>query len=224
MSKQTNKDVKRQMGIPLQGYDSKSMGEDSAVNIMKAAAESAPYKQDRTKGAPKKKRGGQPGNKNAGGGASFKQGLYANFVGVEHMERRFKNYSKALGKASALEEVALTRAMIANILQGMDPLGCGKIEEPELLNAYARDMLMLNLKAQERLEKQEKERREQEAKAGAKAGINIQFTAEAMNAMNGIAEAQDVGVSPEELMTQARERIEEREAARAAAEADGQEA
>ena len=85
-------------------------------------------------------------------------------------------------------------------------------------------MLMLNLKAQERLEKQEKERREQEAKAGAKAGINIQFTAEAMNAMNGIAEAQDVGVSPEELMTQARERIEEREAARAAAEADGQEA
>ena len=43
-----------------------------------------------------------------------------------------------------------------------------------------------------------------------------------MNAMNGIAEAQDVGVSPEELMTQARERIEEREAARAAAEADGQ--
>jgi aspartate kinase len=58
----------------------------------------------------------------------------------------------------------------------------------------------------------------------AKAGINIQFTAEAMNAMNGIAEAQDVGVSPEELMAQARERIEEREAAKAAAEADGQEA
>lgn len=224
MSKQTNKDVKKQMGIPLFGYENEGLAGDSAANVMKSAIETVPYKQDRRKDAPKKKRGGQPGNKNAGGGASFKQGLYANFVGVEQMERRFSGYSKALGKASALEEVALTRAMIANILQGKDPLGCGRIEEPELLNAYARDMLMLNLKAQERLEKQEKERREQEAKAGAKAGINIQFTAEAMNAMNGIAEAQDVGVSPEELMAQARERIEEREAAKAAAEANGQEA
>lgn len=224
MSKQTNKDVKKQMGIPLFGYENEGLAGDSAANVMKSAIETVPYKQDRRKGAPKKKRGGQPGNKNAGGGASFKTGLYANFVGVEQMEKRFSGYSKALGKASALEEVALTRAMIANILQGKDPLGCGPIEEPELLNAYARDMLMLNLKAQERLEKQEKERREQEAKAGAKAGINIQFTAEAMNAMNGIAEAQDVGVSPEELMAQARERIEEREAAKAAAEANGQEA
>lgn len=219
MSKQTNRDVKKQMGIPASGVEGEGLREDSLARVMAAAVETVPYKQDRKKGAPKKKSGAQPGNKNAGGGATSKKGLYANFVGVEQMEHRFKGYSKALGKASALEEVALTRAMIANLLQGKDPMGCGKINEPELLNAYMRDMLMLNLKAQERLDKQEKERREREDRADAKAGFNVQFTTEAMNAMNGIAEAQDVGVSPEELMAQARERIEEQEAAKAAADA-----
>ena len=208
------------MGITPTGEDCDGLGTASIGKVLEKAAELAPYKRTRSKGTPKKKRGGQPGNKNAGGGASYKKGLYANLVGVDRMTSRFQHYSKALGKASALEEVALTRAMIANLLSGKDPLGYGEMEDPELLAGYLRDFLILNLKAQERFEKQEAKRLEREEREGANGGLDIRFTAEAMAAMNGIADGQDVGVSAEELMAQARVRVDEMEAARAAAEAE----
>lgn len=220
-----NKEVKQRMGISARGRDDGQLGigTDAAISLMeKAVSDLKSVKSAkhvaRNKGPTGRKKGGQPGNKNAGGGATAKGGIYLNAPSIEDFDRRFPHYSRSLGKADAKEEVALTRAMLMNVIAGKDPLGFGVVEEPELLNAYVRDMLMLNNRAQEMYLKQERDRRERLEKENASRGMNIQFTTEAMNAMNGMAEAQDVGMSPEELMQQARERIEEQEAARAEAE------
>lgn len=217
-----NKLIKARMGLNVTGDNASEyggLGEDSMAQLMeKATAATAKKKRDRSKNAPKRKRGGQPGNKNAGGGATAKGGIYLNALGQKQFESRFQGYSKALGKASAMEEVAVIRAMLMNLLRGLDPMGIGPIDDPELLTAYTRDMLTLFVKAKDLAIKEEAKRLEQEEKKGRNAGIRIQFTSEMDKALNGMVDAQDgVGVSAEELMKQAQERIETLEAEKAAA-------
>lgn len=212
--------VKARMGLRVDGRDTGdgvALGRNAMAELMEKAA-AATIKQSRaTKRANgKKKRGGQPGNKNAGLG---KGGIYAAALGEEKFKAQFNGYSKALGRYGAQEELALARAMQMNILSGKDPLGMGEIDDPELLNAYSNSVAVLTMKALELKLKEEKQNAERADKEGAKRGMDIQFTAEAMDAMNGIADGQeDVGVSAEELMAQARVRVDEMEAARAAAE------
>ena len=182
--------VKEQMGVRSGGPEN-NLGINSMGSVLEKAAKST--KRKRGKNAiPGRKRGGQPGNKNAVSGNAKRPGIYAS---LSAFQERFDHYSKALGKATALEEVALTRAMMMNLLDGKDPLGCGEIEDPEILNAYARDMVMLSIKAQELYMKQEAKRIEQEEKNGAKAGVNIMMSAELMDAMGGMVAAQEAAAA-----------------------------
>ena len=96
------------------------------------------------------------------------------------------------------DEVALTRAMMINLLNGKDPMGCGEIMDDEVLNSYARDVLMLNLKAQELFLKQQSKAQEMKEKNGAKAGIEIRMSAEMENAMNGMKAAQRAAAEAEQ--------------------------
>lgn len=201
---------RKKMGLPLPDVGTRSgdgmvasgLGVVTMAKLMYNAREIVKLmnKRDRSKPSTRKP-GGQPGNRNAGGGKTKKLGVYANGMPIEKFEERFNHFSTALGRADAKEEVALTRAMLMNILKGYDPLGGEKIEEPELLNGYMRDVMMLNIKAQELYLKQETRKLEQQEKAGAKAGIEIRMSAEMEGALASMGEAQaDYGAVSAESM------------------------
>ena len=67
-----------------------------------------------------------------------------------------------------------------------------------MLNSYARDVLMLNLKAQELFLKQQAKAQEMEEKKGAKAGIEIKMSAEMEQAMSGMKAAQRAAAEEEQ--------------------------
>lgn len=205
-----NKLVKARMGLRVDGRDTGegvALGSNAMAELMEKAA-AATIKQSRaTKRANgKKKRGGQPGNKNAGLG---KGGIYAAALGEEKFKAQFHGYSKALGRYGVQEELALARAMMMNVLNGYDPLGMEKIEEPELLNAYMSSMQVLVLKAADLKLKEEKQQSDKEAREGNSAGVKV---------VMGGAMAQSV-----EAMKQAQQVAAELRAADEASEAEGAE-
>ena len=184
MSKEGEREVRRNMGLANKGElrEGAGLGEDAMLTVMNRMREDEATRKKRDRKNPSgRKRGGQPGNQNGAG----KQGLYSR--NVEGFDKRFKGYTRALGKMDAQDEVALSRAMMINLLNGKDPMGCGEIMDDEVLNSYARDVLMLNLKAQE-----------MKAKNGEKAGIEIRMSVEMENAMNGMKAAQRAAAEAEQ--------------------------
>lgn len=195
MSKEGEREVRANMGLAPGGElrEGAGLGEDAMLTVMNRMREDEATRKKRDRKNPSgRKRGGQPGNQNGAG----RQGLYSR--NVEGFEKRFKHYSRALGKIDSQDEVALTRAMMINLLSGKDPMGCGEIEDEEVLNSYARDVLMLNLKAQELFLKQQAKAQEMEEKKGAKAGIEIKMSAEMEQAMSGMKAAQRAAAEEEQ--------------------------
>lgn len=195
MSKEGEREVRRNMGLANKGElrEGAGLGEDAMLTVMNRMREDEATRKKRDRKNPSgRKRGGQPGNQNGAG----KQGLYSR--NVESFDKRFKGYTRALGKMDSQDEVALTRAMMINLLNGKDPMGCGEIMDDEVLNSYARDVLMLNLKAQELFLKQQSKAQEMKEKNGAKAGIEIRMSAEMENAMNGMKAAQRAAAEAEQ--------------------------
>lgn len=212
--------VKARMGLRVDGRDTGegvALGRNAMAELMEKAA-AATIKQSRaTKRANgKKKRGGQPGNKNAGLG---KGGIYAAALGEEKFKAQFNGYSKALGRYGAQEELALARAMQMNILSGKDPLGMGEIDDAELLNAYANSVGIFTLRALDLKLKEEKQQMEKEAKEGNSGGVKVVMggamaqSVEAMKQAQQVAaelraadeafEAEDVEVPPEDVVKDA---------------------
>ena len=146
---------KRAIGLDNPSPGSVSLGEMGGLgrNAMDAlVGKAAEYAKPKKRDGSKRKRGGQPGNTNG-----VKSGIYTR---VDKFEKRFQSYSKALGRASAQEEVALTRAMMMNLLSGKTPLGDSSMKDAEYLESMLRDVMMMNLKAQELALKQEARRAE----------------------------------------------------------------
>lgn len=212
--------VKARMGLRVDGRDTGdgvALGRNAMAELMEKAA-AATIKQSRaTKRANgKKKRGGQPGNKNAGLG---KGGIYAAALGEEQFKAQFQGYSKALGRYGVQEELALARAMLMNVVNGYDPLGMEKIDDPELLNSYMSSMQVLVLKAFDLKLKEEKQQAEKEVREGNSAGVKVVMggamaqSVEAMKQAQQVAaelraadeafEAEDVEVPPEDVVKDA---------------------
>lgn len=212
--------VKARMGLRVDGRDTGdgvALGRNAMAELMEKAA-AATIKQSRaTKRANgKKKRGGQPGNKNAGLG---KGGIYAAALGEERFKAQFQGYSKALGRYGVQEELALARAMMMNVVNGYDPLGMEKIDDPELLNSYMSSMQVLVLKAIDLKQKEEKLQSDKEAREGNSAGVKVVMggamaqSVEAMKQAQQVAaeqraadeafEAEDVEVPPEDVVKDA---------------------
>lgn len=185
--------VKARMGLRVDGRDTSdgvALGRNAMAELMEKAA-AATIKQSRaTKRANgKKKRGGQPGNKNAGLG---KGGIYAAALGEKKFKAQFNGYSKALGRYGAQEELALARAMQMNILSGKDPLGMGEIDDPELLNAYANSVGIFTLKALDLKLKEEKQQMDKEAKEGNSGGVKVVMGGAMAQSVEAMKQAQQV--------------------------------
>lgn len=125
-----------------------------------------------------KGRGAPKGNQN-----HRKSGIYTS---LDSFTTRFKTYSQSFGRIDAREEVTLTRAMLVNLLNGKTPMGDGIVDDPETLTEYTRDLVMLNLKAQEIALKQQVKREEAEARAEGKKGQQIVLSNEFGDAIQGI--------------------------------------
>jgi hypothetical protein len=173
----TEKEARAASGLSKNGLESPvgGLARDAMTTLMGEAVKSTrPKKKD----GKKRKRGGQPGNQNG-----VKKGIYSR---LDQFEQRFVKYSKALGKASAQEEVALSRAMIMNVIDGKTPLGDGELDDQDVRAEYARDLILLNLKAQELALKQEAKRAEMEAKLQGDKGVTVMLSSEMEQAMGGM--------------------------------------
>lgn len=209
---------KRAIGLDNPSPGSVSLGEMGGLGrnamdeqIQKAVEYAKPKKRDGSK----RKRGGQPGNTNG-----VKSGIYTR---VDKFEKRFQSYSKALGRASAQEEVALTRAMMMNLLAGKTPLGDNMLDDDEFRESLVRDVMMMNLKAQELALKQEARRAEIEAKSQNDKGVTIMMSAEMDQALAGMVDAQDSALekTADEMLDLAKKKLEEANKERAAAQDAG---
>ena len=189
-NEEKQREVRERMGLQHGGELSADGGlsKGAMEALMETAINSTVKKKRDRKNPSGRKRGGQPGNQNGAGQRSI-------YSRVDNFEARFKSYSKALGRVSAQEEVALARAMMLNLLEGKDPLGMDVIDDPEIQNAYARDLFMLTLKAKELYLKEENHRLAQEERKGNKGGVNIKFSAEAGSAMDGMVAAQEAAAA-----------------------------
>ncbi len=204
------REARKLIGVPPQGALSPvgGLSRDAMTALTKEAAKSVrPKKKDGTK----RKRGGQPGNQNG-----VKSGIYSR---TDRFEERFTKYSKALGKAGAQEEVALTRAMIMNVIDGKTPLGDAEIDDADLRAELIRDLMLLNLKAQDLALKQEAKRADMEAKAQGDKDMEVKLSPEAHSAMMGMVGAQasaEAAQTADELLAVAKERVAAIEQKRAA--------
>lgn len=188
-----NRLVKARMGLQTTGTDAEdgvALGRNAMAELMeKAAAETIKKSRAKKREGPKKKRGGQPGNKNAGAG---KGGIYASALGEERFKAQFKGYSKALGRYGAQEELALARAMTMNVMRGYDPLGMEKIDDMELLNEYMSSLQVLTLKALDLKVKEEKQQADREAKDGNSGGVEVVMGGAMANSVAAMKQAQQV--------------------------------
>lgn len=209
---------KRAIGLDNPSPGSVSLGEMGGLgrNAMDAlVGKAAEYAKPKKRDGSKRKRGGQPGNTNG-----VKSGIYTR---VDKFEKRFQSYSKALGRASAQEEVALTRAMMMNLLSGKTPLGDNSMKDAEYLESMLRDVMMMNLKAQELALKQEARRAEIEAKSQNDKGVTIMMSAEMDQALAGMVASQDSALekTADEMLDLAKKKLEESNKERAAAQDAG---
>lgn len=151
-----------------------------------------------------RKRGGQPGNKNR-----QKNGVYTR---MEAFEQHFESYSRAMSRSDASEELALIRGVLKNLMKGKTPLGDDTMDDWEELTAYFRDFIILSLKGQELLMRQEARKDAKEEKNKGKQGTNVVLSREFYDSLDDAFEASTAEpMDAEKLLAEAKARAMEME-------------
>jgi len=147
-------------------------------------------------------------------------GKHQIYHSVNAFKDKIARYGSSLKNPDVSSEVEMFRMCMIDILEGRMPFSEEEFDNPEVKSEMMRDFGTLLLKASQTLSQQQKQKIEMEALNQSKAGVRISISSEMEKAMKGLEESQDLELvsasasederSAEELLADARARVEER--------------